>query len=56
MDVESNNGGDFYAKDVTEPTFELFDDEKFSFYLTEYTKEIKKAMQLIEDNKAEIIP
>ena len=46
----------FYAKDVTEPTFELFDDEKFSFYLTEYTKEIKKAMQLIEDNKAEIIP
>jgi len=46
----------FYAKDVTEPTFELFDDEKFSFYLTEYTKEIKKAMQLIEDNKVEIIP
>jgi hypothetical protein len=46
----------FYAKDVSEPTFELFDDEKFSFYLTEYTKEIKKAIQLIEDNKAEIIP
>lgn len=46
----------FYAKDVTEPTFELFDNEKFSFYLTEYTKEIKKAIQLIEDNKAEIIP
>lgn len=46
----------FYAKDVSEPTFELFDNEKFSFYLTEYTKEIKKAIQLIEDNKVEIIP
>ena len=45
----------FYAKDISEPTFELFDEEKFSFFLTEYTKEIKKALQLIEDNKTEII-
>jgi hypothetical protein len=46
----------FYAKDVSEPTFDIFDDDKFSFYLTEYTKKIKKAMQMIEDNKNEIIP
>lgn len=45
----------FYAKNVSEPTFNLFDDVIFSSYLSEYTKEIKKAIQLIEDNKSDII-
>jgi hypothetical protein len=45
----------FYAKDTLEPTFELFDDNEFKYILSEYTKEIKKVLKIIDDNKDNIV-
>ncbi len=45
----------FYARDVEEPTFELFDDVVFKEFISEYTKEIKKIIKIIDDNKDNII-
>jgi hypothetical protein len=45
----------FYAKDISNPSFDLFDDNNFNEYLTEATKHIKHVLQIIEDNKDSIV-
>jgi hypothetical protein len=45
----------FYAKDIDKPTFDLFEENKFNNYLTKARKEIKQVLQVINDNKDDIV-